>query len=81
MFKVRTNEPQYALLAPSGAMETNQHGKQIRLVDANHPLAGQSLNINNDAGISTNPDRYKQHGFHFTADNCIGGLRGRWHLS
>jgi DMSO reductase iron-sulfur subunit len=72
MFKVRTNEPQYALLAPSGAMETTQHGKQIRLVDANHPLAGQSLNINNDAGISTNPDRYKQHGFHFTADNCIG---------
>ncbi len=30
------------------------------------------MQINNSPAIGTNPDRYKQHGFHFTADNCIG---------
>ena len=43
-----------------------------RLVDDSNSLAGKSLKINGSAAISANPDRYKQHGFHFTADNCIG---------
>lgn len=72
MFKVREEEPAYAFVPPAGGEEVNQHGKPIQLVDENHPLAGQSLNINGDADVGPNPDRYKQHGFHFSADHCIG---------
>ncbi|HVL01295.1 MAG TPA: DmsC/YnfH family molybdoenzyme membrane anchor subunit, partial [Dongiaceae bacterium] len=28
--------------------------------------------INENPAVGENPNRYKQHGFHFTADNCIG---------
>jgi len=72
MFKVREEEPAYAFVPPANGAAINQHGKPIQLVDEDHPLAGQSLNINNNPGVGTNPNRYKQHGFHFTADNCIG---------
>ena len=72
MFKVRTNEPHYAFLQTEHDIAVNQHGKSIQLVDEDHPLAGHSLRINRDEGVGTNPNRYKQHGFHFTADNCIG---------
>jgi len=72
VFKVRLEEPGYAFLPPANGIEVNQHGKPIRLVREDDPLAGTSLRINNDEGIGANPDRYKQHGFHFTADNCIG---------
>jgi len=41
-------------------------------VPEGHPLRGQSLRINGDPAIGTNPNRYKQHGFYFNADNCIG---------
>ena len=71
-FKARPNEPAYALLPPSNGAKVNQYGKTIQLVDESDPLAGQSLRINNSSAVGTNPDRYKQHGFHFTADNCIG---------
>jgi len=71
-FKRREHEPAYALLAASNDAAVNQHGKSIRLADATSPLAGQSLRINGSIAVSANPDRYKQHGFHFTADNCIG---------
>ncbi|MBI1965049.1 MAG: dimethyl sulfoxide reductase anchor subunit [Betaproteobacteria bacterium] len=71
-FKARPNEPAYALLPPSNGVKVNQYGKSIQLVDENDPLAGQSLNINNSPAVSSNPNRYQQHGFHFTADNCIG---------
>ena len=71
-FKARANEPEYAKLPPSNGAELNQWGKQIELAGENDALAGKSLRINDSAAISTNPDRYKQHGFHFTADNCIG---------
>ena len=73
-FKRRDNEPAYALLQPQASSDAtvNQHGKTIRLADDNSPLAGKSMNINGSAAVSTNPDRYKQHGFHFSADNCIG---------
>ena len=30
-----------------------------------------SLNINGDGEVGSNPNRYKQHGFYFNADNCI----------
>jgi DMSO reductase iron-sulfur subunit len=71
-FKARANEPAYAKLPPSNGAEVNQWGKAIQLVDAQSELAGSSLKINGSTAISTNPDRYKQHAFHFTADNCIG---------
>ena len=71
-FKARPNEPAYALLPPSNGARVNQHGRSIRLADENSPLAGHSLRINGSAAVSANPDRYQQHGFHFTADNCIG---------
>ena len=70
-FKARPNEPAYAWLQPSNGEQINQWGKSIQLVEDCDKLAGQSLKINNSFAISTNPDRYKQHGFHFTADNCI----------
>ena len=31
-----------------------------------------SLNINGVSEVGFNPNRHKQHAFHFTADNCIG---------
>ena len=71
-FKARANEPAYAKLAPSGDAQVNQWGKSIDLAGEHAELVGKSLRINNSEAISTNPDRYKQHGFHFTADNCIG---------
>ena len=71
-FKARTNEPAYAGLQPSNGAKLNQWGTSIDLIDKDDTRAGKSLNINGSTAISTNPDRYKQHGFHFTADNCIG---------
>ena len=71
-FKTRTNEPAYAHLPASNGTAVNQWGKQIALVAGDDVLAGKSLKINHSGAISENPDRYKQHGFHFTADNCIG---------
>ena len=71
-FKTRSNEPAYARLPPSNGAQLNQYGKPIQLVEANDPRAGQSLKINHSPAVGTNPDRYQQHGFHFTADNCIG---------
>ena len=71
MFKVREQEPDYAFVPDVQAPETSCYGRPIQLVDENDPLAGQSLNINGDSGIGDNPNRYKQHGFYFNADNCI----------
>ncbi len=71
MFQVRDDEPKYAFLSDPDVREKNAHGKFIELVEKSSALHGQSLYINNDAGVGDNPNRYKQHGFHFTADNCI----------
>lgn len=72
MFQVRNDEPQYAFLNDETIKETNCYGKPIQTVDDSSELLGKSLNINLDSKIGENPNRYKQHGFHFTADNCIG---------
>ncbi len=72
MFEVRKDEPEYAFIPNVDTPQKNQYGKEIQLVDEGDALAGQSLNINGDSGVGDNPNRYKQHGFHFTADNCIG---------
>ncbi len=71
MFKVRSDEPCYAFIPDAPAPVNNRYGKPIQLVDASNPLKGKSLNINGDSRIGDNPDRYKQHGFYFNADNCI----------
>ena len=34
--------------------------------------AGRSMYINENPAVGPNPNRNKQHGFYFTADNCIG---------
>jgi DMSO reductase iron-sulfur subunit len=49
----------------------NRYGQPIETVPVDDARRGLSLNINGDAGVAENPNRYKQHGFFFTADNCI----------
>jgi len=71
MFPVRPNEPDYALLNDPSSQTQNRYGKAIETVPEGHALRDQSLNINQDADIGDNPNRYKQHGFYFNADNCI----------
>ncbi|MDP2786578.1 MAG: aspartate carbamoyltransferase, partial [Pseudomonadota bacterium] len=71
MFQVRPNEPDYALLNDPASQSHNCYGKPIETVPAGHGLREQSLHINGNAGIGANPNRYKQHGFFFNADNCI----------
>jgi DMSO reductase iron-sulfur subunit len=71
MFEKRQNEPSYALLNDKTSKETNRYGKPIEIVTEGDELFGSSLKINSDAGIGENPNRYKQHGFFFNADNCI----------
>jgi len=72
MFEVRDDEPKYAFLNDETDKGTNVYGKFIQTIEKSSELYEKSLNINNDEGIGENPNRYKQHGFHFTADNCIG---------
>ena len=71
MFKVRDNEPDYALLNDPVSKTRNRYDTPIETVSEADTLYGKSLNINGDAEIGENPNRYKQHGFFFTADNCI----------
>lgn len=71
MFKVRDDEPWYAYLHDPETKSHNRYGDLIDLVQRSGEPAGDSMQINGDTGVGTNPNRYKQHGFHFTADNCI----------
>ena len=71
MFKVRDNEPDYALLADKSSQPHNRYGLSIDKAHQGDALYGKSLNINGDGEIGSNPNRYKQHGFYFNADNCI----------
>ncbi len=71
MFPVRPDEPEYAKLPETTPPACNKYGKGIDLATDYPTLTGDSLRINGDTGIGENPNRYKQHGFYFTADNCI----------
>jgi len=72
MFKyLRPKEQSYAFLRDVDHPEKNRYGKSIETVPEDSELRGQSLNINGDSRVGENPNRYKQHGFYFTADNCI----------
>ncbi len=72
MIQIRENEPKYALLRKEASKQFNQYGQSIETVSCDDRRREKSLNINNETEISENPDRYKQHGFYFNADNCIG---------
>ena len=70
MIPLRSDEPDYAKLKDATAQTLNRYGNPIQLLpDGDN---GVSLRINGDAGIGDNPNRTRQHAFHFTADNCIG---------
>lgn len=71
MFKIRENEPEYALLNDLGSQRLNRYGDPVDTVQVEDWRRGESLNINNDNAVGDNPNRYKQHGFYFNADNCI----------
>lgn len=72
MLKVREDEPQYALLWDKQTKQTNCYGDSIETVGEGDLRRNTSLNINADGDIGDNPNRYKQHGFYFSADDCIG---------
>lgn len=72
MFKVRSDEPEYAFLWDKETQAKNRYGQDIELTPEGSELRNKSLNINGDNGIGDNPNRYKQHGFFLNADNCIG---------
>jgi DMSO reductase iron-sulfur subunit len=70
LFPLRGEEPEYAKLSDPETRETNRYGKRIALIDLVEEAV--SLNINGVREVGFNPQRNKQHAFHFTADNCIG---------
>lgn len=72
MFKAREDEPYYARLREVEARASNVHGNPIDLIGCSSVAANTSLFINADPSVGVTPNRNKQHGFHFTADNCIG---------
>lgn len=71
MFKRRENEPDYALLNDPSSQMLNRYGHPIETVLEDDPRREQSFVINDDEAAGENPNRYKQHGFYFNADNCI----------
>lgn len=71
MFEVREKEPDYARLNDPTSQTHNRYGKSIETVAEGDPRHGVSLNINDDSAVGGNPNRHKQHGFYFNADNCI----------
>jgi DMSO reductase iron-sulfur subunit len=74
IWEVRTEEQPYAFLSDTEIAESNRYGQKIDLLDlTEHKLPlGRSLFINENPAVGSNPNRNKQHGFFFTADNCIG---------
>lgn len=71
MFEPRNNEPDYAILSDNDCQNYNRYGKPVDTVPEENGLRNTSLKINGDGDIGDNPNRYKQHGFYFNADNCI----------
>ncbi len=75
MFNRREYEPEYALLRNrEPERKTNQWGKEIETAPEGSPLREEPFIVNGDepGHNMRNPQRYKQHGFYFNADNCIG---------
>ncbi len=78
IFKPRDEEREYAKLPTVEIAETNRYGDPVDLIARSGDMLGETLpeqrpmHINEVPETGCNPDRNKQHGFHFTADNCIG---------
>ncbi|QUM78156.1 dimethyl sulfoxide reductase anchor subunit [Moritella sp. 24] len=74
IFDTRVGEQSYAKLADVEIFDVNTYGKKIDLIERTEGKlpAGRSMNINENKAVGDNPNRNKQHAFHFTADNCIG---------
>jgi len=74
IFPKREGEQDYAKLFDPKVEESNQYGQKIDLLDLTEGAfaEGRSMMINENPSVGDNPNRNKQHGFHFTADNCIG---------
>lgn len=76
-WEVRTQEQSYAYLPDQPIKDKNRYGKPIDLLDItdlgiNEQVKNRSMFINENPEVGSNPNRNKQHGFFFTADNCIG---------
>jgi DMSO reductase iron-sulfur subunit len=74
IWEIRTEEQYYAMLRDRTVPETNRYGQHVDLIaltEGRHPV-GRSMYINENPAVGSNPNRNKQHGFFFTADNCIG---------
>lgn len=76
-WEVRTQEQSYAFLPDEAldekqASKENRYGKRIDLLDITDAPKDRSMFINENPEVGSNPNRNKQHGFFFTADNCIG---------
>ncbi len=71
-WELRTEEQPYAFLSDKKIDETNRYGQKIDLVDLTGLPAERPMYINENPEVGVNPNRNKQHGFFFTADNCIG---------
>ncbi|MDN4501199.1 dimethyl sulfoxide reductase anchor subunit [Alteromonadaceae bacterium BrNp21-10] len=71
-WEVRTQEQKYSFLPDQPIAEANRYGQKIDLVDLTGLPKQRSMFINDNPEIGSNPNRNKQHGFFFTADNCIG---------
>lgn len=70
----RDLEPGYAVLKDLMNQDTNRYGQKIDLLELTEGKMpeGRSMYINDNPVVGTNPNRNKQHGFYFNADNCIG---------
>ncbi len=70
----RDHEPGYAVLKDLMHEKTNQYGLAIDLLEVTEGKLpeGRSMYINENPVVGDNPNRNKQHGFYFNADNCIG---------
>lgn len=74
MWQVRDDEPGYAFLKDPEVPENNFYEAPIDLIarSGGEAEVGREMFINDEPGVGNNPNRNKQHAFHFTADNCIG---------
>lgn len=74
LWEIRTEEQAYAFLKDPVVADANRYGQKIDLIEhtAGALPVGRSLFINENPAVGANPNRNKQHGFFFTADNCIG---------
>ena len=71
----RPGEQNYAKLFDPKTESENRYGQKINLielVDDAVKVENNPLHINGNPSVGDNPNRNKQHAFHFTADNCIG---------